>query len=105
MKRVFAFLAFGLLFACAPTNDALRAKLESRAKFDASCNELQLVPLEETSGYTTSYGVTGCGRRLTYVLNASTQSWILNAEDGHPSRVPPESPSPAPPPPSPPPAH
>jgi hypothetical protein len=86
---------------CGPSNDSLRAKLENRAQFDTNCTALQLVPLEQTNGYTTTYGVTGCGRRLTYVLNAATASWILNADDGRPAQVPVESPPPVPAPPPP----
>jgi len=71
-----------VLSGCFPSNHVLREKLESRAKFDMSCQQLEFMPLEETSGRITTYGVTGCGRRLTYVLNANTQSWVLNGAEG-----------------------
>ena len=78
------------VWSCFPSNDSLRAKLEGRAKFDMNCPEIQLAPLEETTGaygktYTTTYGVVGCGKRTTYVLNSATMSWVLNAKDMGPA--------------------
>jgi hypothetical protein len=91
------------LTSCAPSNDELRAKLDQRARFDLSCSSIYLQPLEETSGYTMSYGVTGCGRRVTYVLNATTQSWVMNVDEGRPTgQAPAEAPPPHMPPPMPP---
>ena len=71
-----------LLGACVPTNPELREKLLTRARFDLDCDEIRLRPLEKTNGWVTSYGVTGCDRRATYVLNTSSQSWIMNVSDG-----------------------
>jgi hypothetical protein len=83
------------LLACGPSNDSLKEKLESRAAFDLNCGALRYTPLEETNGYITSYGVEGCGRRVTYVLNASTQSWVMNTEStGTLQDAPPPSPPP-----------
>jgi hypothetical protein len=65
-------------------NDGLRAKLETRAKFDLSCSKLALVPLEEDRiGTVISYGVIGCNRRVTYVLNG--QGWVMNVSEGEPT--------------------
>jgi hypothetical protein len=83
------------LAACGPSNDELRAKLDSRAQFDMNCPNPRAVSLEETNGYVTSYGVTGCGRRATYVLNATTMSWVMNVSDGRPiGEAPGEAPQP-----------
>jgi hypothetical protein len=80
---VFAVVGSAFLHgACVPTNPELREKLLTRARFDLDCDELRLRPLEKTNGYVTSYGVTRCDRRATYVLNPSSQSWIMNVSDG-----------------------
>ena len=84
------------LAGCIPPNDSLRAKLEPRAQFDLNCPNLQIVPLEKTNGWVTSYGVTGCGRRATYILNASTNSWVMNVADGQSMGAGPEDPPPPP---------
>ena len=81
------------------SNQGLRKKLDKRAAFDLECKELEFIPLEETNGYTTSYGVVGCGRRVTYVLNASSRSWVMNVDGGAPTGGAPEDPPPPPPPP------
>jgi len=91
-------LLFVSLSGCYPSNDSLRAKLDTRAKFDLNCNQLQLVPLEETNGHITSYGVMGCGRRATYILNTQSATWIMNVEGGQPAGSYPEQPPPPPPP-------
>src|SRR4051794_29928726 len=99
MKSLAYFAALvTTLAACGPGNDDLRGKLDNRAKFDMNCPNLQVVPLEETRGYVTSYGVTGCGRRVTYILNASTASWVMNVSDGQSvSAGPVQAPPPPPP--------
>jgi hypothetical protein len=99
-------LAFCLSsLACGPSNDDLRAKLDGRAQFDLACKDLHIAPLEETNGYVVSYGVTGCGKRVTYVLNATTQAWVMNVADGSPTGVGPGEAPPPPAPPLPPPTH
>jgi hypothetical protein len=104
-----AMVAIGLMTtlpvtACGAgvSNDELRAKLDQRARFDLACPDLQLHPLEETNGYTVSYGVTGCGRRVTYVLNGTTRSWVMNVAEGRATGQTPAE-APPPPPPAPPP--
>lgn len=90
------------LGACGPSNDGLRAKLDSRARFDLGCKDIYVTPLEETNGHIVSYGVTGCGKRVTYVINATTLSWVMNVSDGQPTGMMPDNPPPPPPPPPPP---
>ena len=86
-----------LVLACGGvSNNELRAKLVRRAQYDLDCSHVDLKPLEETNGYTMSYGVTGCGRRVTYVLNATTQSWVMNVADGQPTGQTPAEAPPAP---------
>lgn len=105
------------LLACkgpAARSDELRADLTKRAKFDLSCpNGIELVPLQSDGDLVRSYGVTGCGKRASYVLTPDLV-WVMNsAPDGKvnvdPSLMqPPPSPPPTPPPmvpPAPPPAH
>lgn len=60
------------------TNETLRAQLEKRATYDLACSNLKLTPLEERGTTWTSYGVSGCGQRATYVLQPSTGTWIMN---------------------------
>lgn len=84
MRATAAIAVVWVLVGCGTTNEELRAKLESRAKFDLNCQELKVQPLETSHGYVTSYGVVGCERRATYVLNNSTASWIMNVVDGAP---------------------
>jgi hypothetical protein len=65
------------------TNDTLRADLQRRASFDLSCGSAQLVltPLGAfPNGITNTYGVSGCGRKVTYVL-LNTGVWALNTGD------------------------
>jgi hypothetical protein len=102
---ILAFVVLGTLLACGgASNEDLKAKLNSRARFDMRCERLALVPLEESNGRVTSYGVIGCGKRTTYVLNASTMSWVMNVEGGQPVAAPVQDPPPpTPPPPAPPP--
>jgi len=76
-------------------NEELRAKLDNRAKFDLKCSDLQVVALEATNERVTSYGVTGCGHRVTYVLNAGTLSWVMNVSDGSPVETSAGAPTPA----------
>jgi len=94
MRRILQGLgtiACACVLACGgASNDSLRAKLDSRARFDLGCSDIQLAPLEETNGYIVSYGVTGCGRRVTYVINATTESWVMNVADGQPTGQSPE---------------
>jgi hypothetical protein len=85
MRAAVVFAVLGVLVGCGiTTNEELRAKLENRAKFDLNCQDLKVQPLETSRGFVTSYGVVGCERRATYVLNSSTASWIMNVVDGAP---------------------
>jgi len=59
-----------------------RTVLEKRASFDMTCPraELQFVELDhEPNGEITSFGVRGCGKQATYLLNRSGQ-WVQNSE-------------------------
>jgi hypothetical protein len=94
-----ACVTFALVgFACAPSNDALRAQLERRAKADTRCAEVALVPAGDLNGYVTAYDAAACGHRLTYVLSSATLAWRLASEDGRPSApaLEPEPPEPVP---------
>jgi hypothetical protein len=84
MRATAVVAVVGVLVGCGTTNEELRAKLESRAKFDLNCQDVKVQPLETSNGFVTSYGVVGCERRATYVLNNSTASWIMNVVDGVP---------------------
>jgi hypothetical protein len=81
VRTALLWFVAGLSVGCGPGNEELRAKLETRARFDLRCEQLQVVPLERTGKTITSYGVIGCGRQASYVLNASTQSWSLDASE------------------------
>lgn len=82
--RVLAFLS-ALIGGCGGMyNDGFKSDLEKRAVFDMDCpnSQLRYQELSEASnGLVTSYGVRGCGRRATYVLNVVSQVWVLNTDD------------------------
>jgi hypothetical protein len=65
------------------SNSNLRADLQRRASFDLSCQEpLQMVPLGTfPNEITNSYGVSGCGRKATYLL-LNTGVWAMNSSSG-----------------------
>ncbi|MES1177039.1 MAG: hypothetical protein ABUL62_22140 [Myxococcales bacterium] len=71
------------LAACGASNSDLRTRLDTRAKFDLNCPKVDLVPLETDTGLVRSYGVTGCGRRATYVLSGGNTDWYMNSSDSH----------------------
>ncbi len=63
-------------------NPRLKTKLETRAPFDLNCDQLVFQALETTRDVVTTYGVSGCGQRATYVLNVDSESWVLNVLNG-----------------------
>jgi hypothetical protein len=78
-------LVVGLLLpACGGMyNSGFRSDLEKRASFDFGCPASQLSLTELSSaanGLVTSYGVRGCGKQATYVLNTTSQVWVLNTD-------------------------
>ena len=77
--RVASFFGLGvaafLLSGCGPSEGALR----TRAAFDMQCSSDQL-QVTELARFTR--GVSGCGKRGTYTVNAGTGEWILNNGDG-----------------------
>jgi len=72
------FVVAGALGGCVShtANDLI-----ARATFDLNCPRQQLAwqNLDENN---TVWGATGCGRRATYVYNAITGQWIMNASMG-----------------------
>ena len=74
-------LGVALVLAAASADQAgeNRDTLNQRAKFDLNCQSTQMVELGENT-----YGVTGCGRRATYVWHCSGQgmnetcNWVMN---------------------------
>jgi hypothetical protein len=74
-----------------------------RAQFDLACaGPLLTAPLQTMDGYVVSFGVTGCGKRATYV-QTSEGVWVVNSiSDG---TVVATDPSSLQPPPQPPPPH
>ena len=62
--------ALGGCFSYAAYNGEKRSQLIGRASFDLECPQEQLntVVLGTTDEWLTSYGVTGCGHRASYVL-------------------------------------
>lgn len=61
------------MLGCGPSEGALR----TRAAFDMQCpaDHLQVIELARFTR-----GVTGCGKRGTYVVSAGTAEWVLNSE-------------------------
>jgi hypothetical protein len=79
---VVPFLFAATSVACAYEADT--AALRTRAAFDFECpaSSLRVYELrggEDTAGSGAVYGVTGCGRRGTYV-NTRLNGWILNSD-------------------------
>jgi hypothetical protein len=75
-------------------NPGFREDLVRRAAFDFQCPEqgLQLFQLSETNGLITSYGVVGCGRQATYLLNLNNHTWVMNVDRGSPVAPTPRAP-------------
>lgn len=81
-----AILGAATFLSCgAAQNSSLRDDLSKRASFDFQCKseQLQLQGLSEQNGIINSYGVSGCGKRATYVLSP-TGTWILNSDSDSP---------------------
>jgi hypothetical protein len=86
LERLRHFLLAALsmtLVGCGASNSDLRTRLDARAKFDLNCPNVDFVPLETDVGLVRSYGVTGCGRRATYVLSGANSDWYMNSSDGN----------------------
>ena len=62
---------------CAAMDSAMYGDLMRRAAFDLQCPEEQLTRTSLASSNSVQ-GVSGCGRRATYVLRGA--DWILNTE-------------------------
>ena len=80
-------IAIGLTVAgcgkgLAPSRTEYDAKLRQRAAFDLGCPEaeLTLVPLAD-GDLPASQGVTGCGKKATYVFSMGSGAWVKN-DDG-----------------------
>jgi len=74
--------ALGGCFSVANYNVKMRNQLVGRASFDLNCpqNQINAVVLGTSNEWVTSYGVTGCGHRASYVLSDS--EWVANVTDG-----------------------
>lgn len=73
-------------FNAASHNADNRTSLLTRASFDLNCPEMDLeVAVLETDAMdiVTSYGVRGCGRRVSYVR--ASGAWVANVMDGQTS--------------------
>lgn len=81
-----AMLVAGLGCLLGPGNEQFLAALVPRATFDLSCpsEQLQFVVLQHFNGdrraLVSSYGVNGCGRQVSYVLDSTTGAWIMNSD-------------------------
>jgi hypothetical protein len=76
-------------------------ELRARAAYDLNCpaESLAMTQLQDknfmaTTNHGAAYGVSGCGRRATYVNNVG--AWILNNEQASPEPGKPPAPAPAP---------
>jgi hypothetical protein len=80
MRRVPILFVLLCGVGCMDT-DALR----TRAAFDLSCpgTDLELIELNRganTAGVDSVYGVTGCGRRATYIYMGA-HTWVMNSDE------------------------
>lgn len=75
-KKTFVALLMSVgLMACVSTG-----KLRTRASFDMNCPEdqLSLTELDRNRNHqTATYGVSGCGKRSTYIYTRET-GWVAN---------------------------
>lgn len=67
---------FAVLGCVSSYNAHYRDDLVRRALFDVQCPQqaLQLHELSQSGGVITSYGVVGCGRQATYLLNTASRT-------------------------------
>ena len=80
-----------LAVACGPSTQQLHDDLRRRAAFDFNCppESLTITELGQSSaGNVNSAGVTGCGKRASYVRPLNNTAWVLNAVDGQPATSP-----------------
>jgi hypothetical protein len=82
-----ALFALGILVGCGGSfRERFEAqeipRLKERAAFDLNCPKDQLQTTE--LGSMATQGVSGCGRRATYV-QAATGQWIMNTDE-HPQK-------------------
>jgi hypothetical protein len=83
--------AIAMACGCAFSSDQLHADLRRRAAYDFNCppESLSIVDLSESQGgNVNSAGVSGCGKRATYVRPLNNTAWVLNAVDGQPAASP-----------------
>lgn len=64
---------------------SFQANLRRQAAFDLQCaeNQLTITPLSQAQGLTRSAGVTGCGKRASYIL-IETGAWDRTGEPSAP---------------------
>jgi hypothetical protein len=80
----YEFVAFAVIFAsgCSGAYNAQQeTTVRKRASFDMSCPEpqLQMMKLDEGyNGMVQSFGVSGCGKKATYVRAPDSNTWVLN---------------------------
>lgn len=84
-------LVVAALLACATAesvNERMRGELLLRASFDLECKDpLETTPLQKANNdVVLSYGVSGCGRRATYV-QTPTGVWVMNSAPQGPNPV------------------
>lgn len=92
MTKLLGILLLVSISGCAGFSANLREKrqadLRQRASFEFSCpaDQLQITPLDDNAashgGGTT--GVSGCGKKATYIWDAFGTGWIMNSK-GRPS--------------------
>ncbi|HEU0034914.1 MAG TPA: hypothetical protein VFQ53_30020 [Kofleriaceae bacterium] len=89
-------IVIGFVIGCGPSHQASVARVQQhdnnlrvRASFDMGCpkQELQVVPLKEEANafhpdvkYAVLAGVSGCGKRATYVYDSARGVWLLNTD-------------------------
>lgn len=56
-----------------------RELLLQRAAFDLECPQPSLTVTELGFGLNAPHGVSGCGKKATYVRDPATGQWILNS--------------------------
>lgn len=93
MKIVLSTALMGLLFVgCASFANNKRQAVSAKAAFDLSCpgDKLLLSPLSNENMERATYGVTGCGKKASYVyvpgagavLNSPVETAPMAAADG-----------------------
>ena len=85
MKVASVLALGGILVACFNAGNQAKRNMDdlrTRAGFDLSCKDLEITALHRNLQYpeiVTTAGITGCGKKATYLLT-NTHGWVQNTD-------------------------